>query len=66
VNLPGSPIPQQSMRYVFGEFSLDTERFDLSRAGQSVRVRHKTISIFAPIISQREQVVPSGNRAINR
>lgn len=45
------------MRYVFGEFSLDTERFDLSRDGRPVRLQPKAFQILAYLIEQRDRVV---------
>lgn len=45
------------MRYVFGEFSLDTERFDLSRAGLPVKLQPKAFEILAYLIAQRDRVI---------
>jgi DNA-binding winged helix-turn-helix (wHTH) protein/tetratricopeptide (TPR) repeat protein len=45
------------MRYVSGEFSLDTERFELRRAGQTVPLQPKAFRILAYLIEHRDRVV---------
>lgn len=45
------------MRYVFGEFSLDTERFDLNCDGRPVRLQPKAFRVLAYLIEHRDRVV---------
>jgi len=46
------------MRYVFGDCSLDTQRYVLHRAGQPIRLRPKVFQVLLYLITQRERVVP--------
>jgi class 3 adenylate cyclase/tetratricopeptide (TPR) repeat protein len=45
------------MRYVFGDYTLDTERYELRRAGVLVKVQPKTFEVLAYLIAQRARVV---------
>ena len=45
------------MRYVFGDCVLDTQRYTLHRAGQSVRLRPKVFQLLAYLLVHRERVV---------
>jgi DNA-binding winged helix-turn-helix (wHTH) protein len=45
------------MRYVFGEWSLDTQRAELSRAGDVRRLRRKVCQVLAYLLAQADRVV---------
>jgi DNA-binding winged helix-turn-helix (wHTH) protein len=45
------------MRYVFGEWSLDTQRAELSRAGDVQRLRRKVCQVLAYLLAQADRVV---------
>jgi DNA-binding winged helix-turn-helix (wHTH) protein/class 3 adenylate cyclase len=45
------------MRYVFGEYSLDTQRYELARAGVLIPLRPKVFQLLAYLITQRDRVV---------
>ena len=45
------------MRYVFGDCTLDTERFELQRAGVRLPLRPKLFQLLAYLITHRERVV---------
>jgi class 3 adenylate cyclase len=45
------------MRYVFGDYSLDTQRYELSRAGLLIPLRPKVFQLLAYLITQRDRVV---------
>jgi class 3 adenylate cyclase len=45
------------MTYVFGEFELDEERYELRRAGAPVRLEPKAFRVLAYLIQHRERVV---------
>jgi class 3 adenylate cyclase len=45
------------MRYVFGNYTLDTERYELRRAGVLVKVQPKVFDVLAYLIALRERVV---------
>lgn len=45
------------MRYVFGDYTLDTERYELRRAGALVKVQPKAFDVLAYLIALRERVV---------
>jgi len=45
------------MRYVFGDNILDTERYELHRAGTLVKLRPKVFDVLAYLIAYRECVV---------
>jgi DNA-binding winged helix-turn-helix (wHTH) protein/tetratricopeptide (TPR) repeat protein len=46
-----------TMRYVFGEYSLDTQRYELSRAGVLIPLRPKVFQVLAYLLAQRDRVV---------
>ena len=46
------------MRYRFGEFLLDTGRFDLSRDGQAVPIEPKVLKLIAYLIENRDRTIP--------
>jgi class 3 adenylate cyclase/tetratricopeptide (TPR) repeat protein len=45
------------MRYVFGDFSLDKQRYELSRAGVVIPLRPKVFQVLAYLLAQRDRVV---------
>ena len=45
------------MRYVFGEWCLDTQRAELSRAGEVRRLRRKVCQVLAYLLAQADRVV---------
>jgi DNA-binding winged helix-turn-helix (wHTH) protein len=46
-----------TMRYIFGDYSLDTLRYELSRAGVLIPLRPKVFQVLAYLITQRDRVV---------
>jgi class 3 adenylate cyclase/tetratricopeptide (TPR) repeat protein len=46
-----------TMRYVFGDYSLDTQRYELFRAGVLIPLRPKVFQVLAYLITQRDRVV---------
>ena len=46
------------MLYVFGDYTLDTQGYALSRAGASVHVRPKVFQVLAYLLEHRDRVVP--------
>jgi DNA-binding winged helix-turn-helix (wHTH) protein len=46
-----------TMRYVFGDYSLDTQRYELSRAGVLIALRPKVFQVLAHLLAQRDRVV---------
>src|SRR5919109_3587775 len=46
-----------TMRYVFGDYSLDTQRYELARAGVLIPLRPKVFQVLAYLLAQRHRVV---------
>src|SRR5438552_18124515 len=46
------------MRYVFGEWILDTQRAELSRAGEVRRLRRKAFQVLTYLLAHADRVVP--------
>jgi DNA-binding winged helix-turn-helix (wHTH) protein len=46
------------MRYIFGEYVLDTQRQELHRAGEPIKLRRKVFQVLAYLLAHRERVVP--------
>jgi DNA-binding winged helix-turn-helix (wHTH) protein len=46
-----------TMRYVFGDYSLDTRRYELAQAGVLIPLRPKVFQVLAYLITQRDRVV---------
>jgi DNA-binding winged helix-turn-helix (wHTH) protein len=46
------------MRYFFGDYVLDTQRHELQRAGESLKLRCKAFQVLAYLLVHRERVVP--------
>jgi DNA-binding winged helix-turn-helix (wHTH) protein len=45
------------MDYQFGDYTLDTERYELRRAGIVVKLRPKVLDVLAYLIAHRERLV---------
>jgi class 3 adenylate cyclase/DNA-binding winged helix-turn-helix (wHTH) protein len=45
------------MRYAFGDYTLDTDRYELRRAGTLVKLRPKVFELLAYLIAHRERLV---------
>src|SRR5215510_4515271 len=45
------------MRYIFGEWTLDTQRAELSHAGEVRRLRRKAFQVLAYLLAHPDQVV---------
>jgi DNA-binding winged helix-turn-helix (wHTH) protein len=46
------------MRYVFGDYTLDTARCELHRAGESIGLRPKVYDVLAYLVTHRDRVIP--------
>src|SRR5256885_6815046 len=46
------------MRYLFGDYVLDTQRAELHGAGEPVQLRRKAFQVLAYLLAHRERVVP--------
>src|SRR5262249_43564772 len=46
------------MRYIFDDYVLDTQRYELHRAGTSVHLRPKMFQVLAYLLVHRDRVVP--------
>ena len=46
------------MRYLFGTYVLDTQRYELHRAGEPIKLRRKVFQVLAYLLAHRERVVP--------
>jgi DNA-binding winged helix-turn-helix (wHTH) protein len=45
------------MRYVFGDHSLDTQRYELRRAGELIPLGPQVFDVLAYLVAQRDRVV---------
>ena len=45
------------MIYTFGDYALDTDRFELRRAGQAIDIEPQVLQMLAYLIAQRRRVV---------
>ena len=45
------------MRYVFGDYSLDTQRYELRRAGEHIPLGPQVFNVLAYLIGHRDRVV---------
>ncbi|MGH8070816.1 MAG: AAA family ATPase [Candidatus Entotheonellia bacterium] len=45
------------MRYVFGDYSLDTQRYELRRAGELIPLGPQAFNVLAYLVAQRDRVV---------
>jgi class 3 adenylate cyclase len=46
------------MRYLFGDYVLDTERAELHGAGAPIKLRRKAFQVLAYLLAHRDRVVP--------
>ena len=46
------------MRYLFGDYVLDTQRHELHRAGAPIKLRRKVFQVLAYLLAHRDRVVP--------
>ena len=46
------------MRYVFGDYTLDTQLQELCRSGQLIPLRPKVFQLLAYLLTHRNRVVP--------
>ena len=46
------------MRYIFGDYGLDTQRQELHRAGEPIKLRRKVFQVLVYLLAHRERVVP--------
>src|SRR5215813_8817319 len=46
------------MRYTFGDYVLDTQRYELHHAGALVKLRRKVFQVLVYLLAHRERVVP--------
>jgi DNA-binding winged helix-turn-helix (wHTH) protein len=46
------------MRYLFGDYVLDTERHELHGAGAPIPLRRKVFQVLAYLLAHRDRVVP--------
>ncbi len=46
------------MRYIFGDYVLDTQRQELHHAGEPLKLRRKVFQGLAHLLAHRERVVP--------
>ena len=47
-----------AMRYIFGDYILDTQRHELHRAGAPIKLRRKVFQVLAYLLAHRDRVVP--------
>src|SRR5262245_16093536 len=48
----------RAMRYLFGEYVLDTQRAELQRAGAPIKLRRKVFQVLVYLLAHRDRVVP--------
>jgi DNA-binding winged helix-turn-helix (wHTH) protein/class 3 adenylate cyclase/tetratricopeptide (TPR) repeat protein len=46
------------MRYIFGDYVLDTQRLELHHAGQPIKLRRKVFQVLVYLLAHRDRVVP--------
>src|SRR5262245_41750993 len=46
-----------AMRYAFGDYSLDTQRYELRRAGELIPLGPQVFNVLAYLVAQRDRVV---------
>src|SRR5437870_6445028 len=46
------------MRYLFGDYVLDTQRAELHGAGAPIKLRHKAFQVLAYLLAHPDRVVP--------
>jgi DNA-binding winged helix-turn-helix (wHTH) protein/class 3 adenylate cyclase len=48
----------EAMRYMFGDYVLDTQRCELHRAGEPITLRRKVFQVLVYLLAHRDRVVP--------
>src|SRR6266446_1246168 len=46
------------MRYIFGNYVLDTQRYELDHAGEPLKLRRKVFQVLTYLLAHCERVVP--------
>ena len=46
------------MRYIFGDYVLDTQRHELHHAGEPIKLRRKVFQVLVYLLAHRDRVVP--------
>jgi DNA-binding winged helix-turn-helix (wHTH) protein len=46
------------MRYIFGDYVLDTQRHELHHAGELIKLRRKVFQVLVHLLAHRDRVVP--------
>ena len=46
------------MRYIFGNYVLNTQRYELHHAGEPIKLRRKVFQVLAYLLAHCERVVP--------
>ena len=46
------------MRYIFGDYVLDTQRHELHHAGAPIKLRRKVFQVLVYLLTHRDRVVP--------
>ncbi len=55
----GTPVPDSlPMRYVFEDCELDTDVFELRRAGKPVKIEPQVFDVLVHLVRHRDRVVP--------
>ena len=49
---------ERAERYIFGEYVLDTQRQELHRAGEPLKLRRKVFQVLVHLLAHRERLVP--------
>jgi adenylate cyclase len=47
----------ETMRYVFGDYSLDTQRYELRRAGDLIPLGPQVFNVLAYLVAHRDRVI---------
>jgi predicted ATPase/DNA-binding winged helix-turn-helix (wHTH) protein len=47
------------MRYLFGDYVLDTQRYELQGAGRPIKLRRKVFQVLAYLLAHHDRVVPT-------
>src|SRR5919108_4726065 len=45
------------MYYIFGDYTLDTQRYELHHAGEPIKLRRKVFQVLAYLLAHRDRVV---------
>src|SRR5262245_41368953 len=50
-------LGEETMRYVFGDYSLDTQRYELRRAGELIPLGPQVFDVLTYLVAHRDRVV---------